>query len=69
MRKINLQMNGVLCLKALYYNNQLVHKLCNVQLNAGTHGRGQGNALKVCALNGAWLSLHDRINKRLEVVR
>ena len=26
-------------------------------------------ALEVCALNGAWLSLHDRINKRLEVVR
>ena len=54
---------------ALYYSNQLVYKLCNVQLHARNHGRGQGKALKVYDLNGAWLSLHDRINKRLEVVR
>ena len=53
----------------LYGCNRLVNQLSYIQLNARAHGRGQGNALKVCTLNCAWFRFHDYINKRLEVVR
>ena len=47
----------------------LLNQLYNIQLNARAHGRGQGCALDVCALQSSRLSLVDCIHKRLEVVR